>query len=58
MTDGDETIMTVFILGKRLCAFVHTNYEIVLNVPRAQLKSIHEIKKVMNKTKNKNAGNT
>lgn len=33
MTDGDETIMTVFILGKRLCAFVHTNYEIVLNVP-------------------------
>lgn len=33
MTDGDEMIMTVFILGKRLCAFVHTNYEIVLNVP-------------------------
>lgn len=37
MTDGDEQIMTVFILGKQLAAFVHTNYEIVLNVPRPQL---------------------
>ena len=43
MTDRDEQIMTVFILGKRLCAFVHTNYEIVLNVPGPQLKSVHEI---------------
>lgn len=43
MTDRDEQIMTVFILGKWLAAFVHTNYEIVSNVPRPQLKSVHEI---------------
>lgn len=43
MTDGNEQIMTVFALGKRLCAFVHTNYEIVLNVPLPELKSIHTV---------------
>lgn len=43
MTDGDEQIMTVFIVDNRHRAFVHTNYETVLNVPRPQLKSICEI---------------
>lgn len=43
MTDGDEQIMTVFIVGKSRQAFFHTNYETVLNVPGPQLRSIYVI---------------
>ncbi len=50
MTDGDEQMMTVFVLGKRLTAFVHTNYEIVLNVPQPQLKSINVINNMQSVT--------
>lgn len=43
MSDWDERIMAALIVGKRHRAFVRTNYETVLNVPKAQSKSVMEI---------------
>lgn len=41
MSDWDERIMAALIVGKRHRAFVRTNYETVLYVPKA--KSVMEI---------------